>query len=117
MKRRIGGWTLAALLILGMASRQALAADEMPSITDHAALASMYSGDAKVLREKAASHQLMLERYEKPAFFPSKGIAFPKAALVQHCRKLVASYTESAKDADQMAKMERELAQASAGKM
>ena len=84
----------------------------MPSVTDHAALAAMYAADAKTLRDKAASHELMLARYEH-ASVPSKGVAFPKAALVQHCRKLVAAYKEAATDAEQMAKMERELAKAS----
>lgn len=62
MKRRLGRSALATLLILGIASPPVRAADEMPSITDHAALASMYTAEAKTLRAKAASHQLMLER-------------------------------------------------------
>lgn len=107
-------WMLAALLMVGVATK-VTAGDPMPDVADHAALAAMYSSDAKALREKVASHQLMLERYEK-AGVSAKGMPFPKEALVQHCRKLVAAYEQGAADAEQMAKMEGELAKASPAK-
>lgn len=114
MKRRLARAVLAALVILSIVPRHVIATDEMPSVTDHMALAAMYAGEAKTLRAKAASHQLMLERYDR-ATLPSKGIAFPKAALVQHCRRLVASYSDAAKQAEELAKTERELARANPG--
>ena len=109
-RREVVSFALSALVVLGLLGRMVHAQD-MPAVTDHAALAKMYQADAAELRKKAASHQVMLERY-KNAVAPPKGIPFPKEAMVEHCRKLISSYEQAAKDADEMAKMERELAQA-----
>lgn len=87
------------------------AGEAVPDPNDHAALAATYSSEAKALRQKVADHELMLHRYEN-AMTSAKGIPFPKATLVQHCRKLVASYKEAASNAEALAKVEGELAQA-----
>lgn len=110
MRRRSCGYASGALLIVALAAH--VSAGELPGTTDHAALATMYSREAKALREKVASHEVMLQRYEKAAV-PAKGAPFPKAALVQHCRSLIAAYQQAATDAEQLAKMEQALAQAS----
>lgn len=81
-----------------------------PEANDHVALAATYSSEATALRKKVAEHELMLHRYENAATH-AKGVPFPKATLVQHCRQLVASYKEAASNAEALAKMEAELAQ------
>ena len=108
MTHRILVLAVAVLLTAG-AVRSLGAGEPVPEASDHAALAAMYAGEAKVLRQKVAEHQLMLRRYENAAQF-QKSMPFPKAALVQHCRKLVASYEEAASNAETLAKMEAELA-------
>ena len=111
------GVVLLATAMLATANRSTRAlAEEMPAMsmpaqTDHAALAAMYEADARSLQQKVASHQLMLERYRNAPALP-KGSPFPKEVLVNHCRKLVESYQQAAKDAQEMAKMEQQLAQA-----
>ena len=103
---------LSVAFVLMVIAVNALGAGEpVPDANDHAVLAAMYSSEAKALRQKVADHELMLHRYENAAT-SAKGIPFPKATLVQHCRKLVASYKEAAANAEALAKMEGELAQA-----
>ena len=101
----------AAVLLTVTATNAIGTGEAVPDPNDHAALAAMYSSEAKALRQKVADHEIMLHRYENAAT-SAKGIPFPKATLVQHCRKLVASYKEAASNAEALAKMERELAQA-----
>ena len=81
--------SLATPLVLTSIVAAAFAAQPIAP-TDHAALASSYTHEAQTLREQAAAHELMLQRYEKAAA-PAKGAPFPKASLTQHCRKLVAT--------------------------
>lgn len=97
------------VVLLVATSGAAAGQDQLPAAGDHAALAAMYSNEAATLRGKAAEHEVMLQRYENAAA-PAKGAPFPKAALGQHCRKLVATYRKAASDAATMAKLERELA-------
>lgn len=104
--------SLATPLVLTSLVAAALAAQPVVPPADHAALAASYANEAKTLREQAAAHELMLQRYEKAAA-PAKGAPFPKASLTQHCRKLVAAYRQAATDADALAGMERALAEAS----
>lgn len=106
MWRRFSTFMVAVLLAT---SGAAAGQDQLPAASDHAALAAMYAGEATTLRGKAAEHESMLQRYES-ASVPAKGAPFPKAALVQHCRKLIASYRQAASDAETLAKLERELA-------
>lgn len=101
----------AAFVLMVVAARALGAGEAVPDANDHAALAARYSSEAKALREKVADHELMLHRYENAAT-SGKGVPFPKATLVQHCRKLVASYKEAASNAEALAKMEGELAEA-----
>jgi hypothetical protein len=101
----------AAVVSLVIAANAIGAGEAAPDANDHAALAAMYSSEARALREKVAEHQLMLHRYESAAA-PAKGIPFPKATLVKHCRTLVASYKEAESNAEALAEIERELAQA-----
>jgi hypothetical protein len=110
MLRRITA-ILVAVLLAAASGIPVGAGETPPDAKDHAALAAMYSSEDKALRQKVADHELMLHRYENAATF-AKGIPFPKATLVQHCRKLVASYKEAASNAEALAKMEGELAQA-----
>lgn len=110
MVRRMIVLSVAALVAIAAANW--VAADETaPDPNDHAALAAAYSSEAKALRQKAADHELMLRRYESAAT-SAKGVPFPKATLVQHCRKLVASYKEAASNAEALSKMEGQLAEA-----
>lgn len=102
---------LAAIVFLTAPGIPVRAEEAIPAASDHAALAAMYSSEAKELRGKVADHELMLHRYEN-AMTSAKGIPFPKATLVQHCRKLIASYKEAATNAEAMAKMEKQLAEA-----
>lgn len=104
-----------AALVTTFAAGWSAAVDTAPDPNDHAALAAAYSSEAKALRQKAAEHELMLQRYESAAT-SAKGVPFPKATLVQHCRKLVASYEQAASSAEALSKMEGELAAAKPSK-
>lgn len=110
MRHRIAALAV-AFLLAATAGRTVGAAEQVPEEHDHAALAAMYTGEARELQQKVAEHELMLRRYERAASFP-KGVPFPKATLVQHCRKLIASYQEAESNAAALAKMEAELARA-----
>jgi hypothetical protein len=82
---------------------------------DHAALSAAYASEAQSLRQKAAEHELMLRRYENAAG-SAKGVPFPKAALVQHCRRLVTAYEKGASEAEALAQLESRLAQQDAAR-
>lgn len=111
MTRRIIAVSVAAVLATA-AIRPVLAADGTPAVANHAAQSAAYASEAQALRQKAAEHELMLRRYENAGTSSTKGAPFPKAALVRHCRQLVAAYQKAAADAEALSKLESELAQA-----
>jgi hypothetical protein len=84
-------------------------AEEADAPMDHAALASSYQAEAKDALQKAAMHQTMLNRYKNAPTLP-KGTAVPKQAMVQHCQKLVDSYTQAASQASDLAKLHQDAA-------
>ena len=84
------------------------AQDDVPM--DNAAMASSYQAEAKEAQAKAASHELMLNRYKNQMTFP-KGSPTSKEQMVKHCQKLVDSYKEAAAQANDLAKAHQGMAQ------
>ena len=107
-KRWIQGGVLCGLLLGGLVAfaTTASAADRMPAITDHAAMATWYEKDAATNREKAKDMAAMQAEYAKnPAFVQGMAGAGAKTDIPRHCELLIQSYTKAAEGADQMAKM------------
>lgn len=102
----------AALLMLGAAITRASEPEGVPmTAAEHLAAANAYDAEAKQDLEKAASHQLMADRYEH-ATVPQKGLAVPMTAMANHCRKLAESYKQAASEAGSLSKIHREAAKA-----
>lgn len=88
----------------------ASASDPMPSITDHAGMATWYEKEAATNREKAKDMAAMKAEYAKsPAFVQSMAGAGGKTDIPRHCENLISSYTKAAEGADQMAKVHRAM--------
>jgi hypothetical protein len=98
---------LVACAVLATAAPPVRAQDTTPM--DHAALAASYDQDAKDAQQKAASHELMLRRYENMPTLP-KGSAVNKEQMVKHCQSLVDSYKSTAKQATDLASAHRAMA-------
>ena len=103
---------MAAVLVFGAVPVQAAEDEPTPAAiqgaktrSEHTAIADAYEKEAVEMRQKATDHKAMIASYEK-----APGYLKAKSGLVQHCRSLISSYEKAAKDADQMAKMHRDLA-------
>ena len=104
--RMASGAALLAALVL--AAPPVRAQDQ--GTMDHAAMASDYQAEAKEAQAKAASHQLMLDRYKNMPMLP-KGSPVTRDQMVKHCQKLVDSYKETATEAGDLAKAHQSMAQ------
>lgn len=88
----------------------ASASDPMPSITDHAGMATWYEKEAATNREKAKDMAAMKAEYAKsPAFVQSMAGVGGKTDIPRHCENLISSYTKAAEGADQLAKVHRAM--------
>jgi hypothetical protein len=111
-KRWIQRGVLCGLLLGGLVAftTPASAADPMPAITDHAAMATWYEKEAATNREKAKDMAAMKAEYAKsPAFVQSMAGVGGKTDIPRHCENLISSYTKAAEEADQMAKVHRAM--------
>ena len=74
---------------------------------DHKALAESYDAEAKEARAEAANHRAMKEAYGKgPTYAKVKRTSVMK----QHCTRLIKSYENVAKQAEDLAGAHREMA-------
>ena len=111
-KRWIRGGVLCGLLLGGLVAfaTTASAADSMPAITDHAAMATWYEKEAATNREKVKSMELMKAAYAKsPGFVQGMAGAGGKTDIPRHCDLLIQSYTKAAEEDDQMAKIHHSM--------
>lgn len=106
---------VALAVVLATAGPIAAASAASSDDGDHAAQSAAYKSEAQSLRQKAVEHQPMLHRYENAAV-SAKSVPFPKAALVQHCRRLVSAYEKGASEAEALAQLESRLAQQDAAR-
>lgn len=74
---------------------------------DHAGLARWYEYEATKLREKAAEMQRMMEEYAKLTYTPSP--KHTKDELITHCQLFIKLYAETAREAEALAKLHRDL--------
>ena len=111
-KRWIQRGVLCGLLLGGLvaSATPTSAADPMPAITDHAAMATWYEKEAATNREKAKDMAAMKAEYAKsPAFVQSMAGVGGKTDIPRHCEQLISSYTKAAEGADQLAKVHRAM--------
>lgn len=88
----------------------ASAADPMPAIADHAGMAAWYEKEAATNRQKAKSMEEMKAAYAKnPGFVQGMAGVGGKTDIPRHCDLLISSYTKVADEADQFAKMHRDM--------
>jgi hypothetical protein len=117
MKRFILMTTMAAALAMPFASlaaeglppgltSEAIAAAKTPA--DHQAIADAYTKEAENLRAVANAHRHMDSYYNEPGHLSAK------LGATRHCRALVQAYETAAKDADALAKVHHEMAEAAA---
>lgn len=107
----------AVLLSVAPFTTAAVAADQMtqgaePAIAqtpgEHLVEAARYDAEAENLESQAARHRLLANR-NAAMRGGGKGLgAF--SSMVQHCRRMAASYERAAKDARTLAKAHREMA-------
>ncbi len=87
---------------------QAIASAKTPA--DHQAIADAYTKEAANLRKLADAHRGMDSYYNEPGYLSAK------LGVKRHCRALVESYEAAAKDADALAQVHHEMAEAAAKK-
>jgi hypothetical protein len=87
---------------------EAIAAAKTPA--EHQAIADAYAKEATNLQAMADAHRKMDSYYAEPGYLSAK------RGVQRHCRALVQSYEAAAKDADALAKMHHEMAEAAAKK-
>lgn len=74
---------------------------------DHAGLAHWYEREATTLRDKVAEMRRMAEEYAKPDYLPSPKDT--KEELIARCQLFIKLYTETAREAETLAKLHRDL--------
>jgi hypothetical protein len=74
---------------------------------DHAGLAGWYEREAANLRNKAEEMRRMEEEYAKPDYLPSPKRS--KEELIVHFQLFIKLYTETAREAETLAKLHRDL--------
>jgi len=74
----------------------------------HEALAAEYEKEAATAREEAAKHRKMADAYASSVSY-GKVKHGGRSAMKQHCERLAEHYEASAKEADALAKMHRDL--------
>ena len=102
----VGRWFSAALLTT-MISCASVPPQDLILRDDHAGLARLYEQEAAKLRDKAAEMHRMMEEYAKPTYTPSP--KHTKEELIAHCELFIKLYTETAREAETLAKLHRDL--------
>lgn len=102
----LGRWLSAALLAttIGCASGPP---HDLILRDDHAGLARWYEQQAVTLRDKADEMRRMAEEYAKPDYLPSP--KHTKEDLIAHCQLFIKLYTETAREAEALATLHRDL--------
>lgn len=110
-KRWIQRSVLCGLLLGGLVAfaTPASAADSMPAITDHAGMTAWYEKEAATSRQKAKDMADMKAAYAKSPGFVRSMLGEGKTDIPRHCDLLISSYTKVADEADQFAKMHRDM--------
>lgn len=109
-----GGAVCAVVLVLlwsGFAPT--LRGQEIPSPGEqHRASAGQYRQEAAALREATTRHQISLDVYRKGSEEPNTAGFNPQGRkrMVEHCQRLIADYTEAAKELEAMAAEHEALA-------
>lgn len=86
---------------------------EVPSLGEqHRASAGQYRQEAAALREAITRHQISLDVYRKGSEEPNTAGFNPQGRkrMVEHCQRLIADYTEAAKELEAMAAEHEALA-------
>lgn len=104
--RWVGRWLSAALLTTTISCASAPPQDLILR-DDHAGLARWYEQEAAKLRDKAAEMHRMMEEYAKPTYTPSP--KHTKEELIAHCQLFIKLYTETAREAETLANLHRDL--------
>lgn len=111
-KRWIQRSVLCGLLLGGLVAfaTTASAADSMPAITDHAGMAAWYEKEVSANQQKAKDMTTMKAEYAKsPGFVRGMAGVGGKTDIPRHCDLIISSYTKAAEEADQFAKMHRDM--------
>ncbi len=102
----LGRWFSAALLTTTLSCASAPPQDLILR-DDHAGLARWYEREAATLRNKAEEMRRMAEEYAKPDYLRSP--KHTKEELTAHCHLFIKLYTETAREAETLAKLHRDL--------
>lgn len=102
----VAPFTTAAFAADPMSQGAEPAIAQMPS--EHLAEAARYDAEAQTLESQAARHRLLANRYAASRGGGKAVTAF--SSMVQHCRRMAASYERAAQDARTLAKAHREMA-------
>jgi hypothetical protein len=105
-KRWIQRSVLCGLVLGGLVAFATIAsaAEGMPPITDHAAMAAWYDKEAANLRQHQNDMKVMAEAYKKdPDLAHTEGGVGHKTNLAQHCESLVKYYAKAAEEAEFLA--------------
>ena len=108
-KRWIQRSVLCGLVLGGLVAFATIAsaAEGMPPINDHAAMAAWYDKEATNLRQRAKDMKGMIEEYRKNPGYSQKEAVSPKTNFPQHCEGLANMYTKAAEEADVLAQGHR----------
>ena len=112
LKQWIQRSVLCGLLLGGLVAfaTTASAADSMPAITDHAGMAAWYEKEVSANQQKAKDMTTMKAEYAKsPSFVRGMAGVGGKTDIPRHCDLMISSYTKAAEEADQFAKMHRDM--------
>ncbi len=109
-----GGVTcaVALLLVWGGFALVLYGQESPPPAEDHLAIAARYRQEAAAAREAVERHQLALAVYRQGTEKPYT-VMNPQGRqqMVRHCERLIAHYTEAAKELDAMAAEHEALAE------
>ena len=111
-KQWIQRGVLCGLLLGGVVGCSTLGSPPVDQVSkgDHAGLAAWYDKEASELRQKAKDMADMEAYYGKnPAFVQGMSGAGGKTNIPQHCDALISMYNKGAEEADQLAKMHRDM--------
>ncbi len=113
MKHKSSGWPMitnsaacvVALLVLWAGLAPTLRGQEEASpVEEHVAIAARYQQEAAETREAIKRHQIAIDVYQRGTEQPYT-VMNPQGRkqMIQHCERVIASYTEAAKELDAMA--------------
>lgn len=104
---------VAVLMLIGIGLAACTTVDPAPQAlakNDHQAVAAWYEKEAANLRQKAHEMEVMEEAYQQD---PERGrqlmVHAPKADFIAACKTLATMYTDSAKQAESLATLHRNM--------